>query len=165
MAMLYEQYSPKWFDRNVLSIFFVKNVAHQWNHMSHLPYTSPPRYENLPIQVHQVWCPVKISVQMNKYTIHWKLLNSKYAEQALTNTTSGELPKSEEVPYGKNQIQMILKKTPRSEYHRKIRKARILLADSKVRLRALILRYTEKYGELDAMSDSESVLSFNSADN
>jgi hypothetical protein len=67
--------------------------------------------------------------------------------------------KSEEVPYSRNQVLMVLRKTPRSEHHRKIRKARLMLAASQLRLDTLMLRYIEKYGEIDNTSDSESVLS------
>ena len=166
MATMYEDYSMKWFNRAVLSILFVKTVEHEWDHMSNTPYTSPPQYESVPIQVHQIWCPVKLSVYLNRFIIHWKLLKSDYIERKVEIITSGEPEtKSTEVPYGKNQIQMVLKSTPRSEYFRKIRKARVLLAASKLRLHSLLLKYTEKYGELNNTSDSDSVLSFDSADN
>jgi hypothetical protein len=166
MAALYEAYSKKWFNREMLSIFFIKNVSHKWDHRTHRPYVSPPRYESVPIQVHQIWCPVSIAVHMNKFTIHWKLLNSKYSEHAAENVPSGEIPvkKSEEVPYGQNQVVMVLNRTSRSEYERRIRRARILLTASRVRLRTLLLAYTEKYGELDATSDKDSILSFGSED-
>jgi len=165
MASLYEEYSKKWFNRSMLSIAFIKNVAHDWNHMS----IAPPQYENIPIEVHQSWCPVKISVEAGRMTIHWRLLNTKYTEKAIDNVPSGDLQvpsqKSEEVPYSVNQIKMVLKRTSRSEYHRKIRKARLVVAISETRLHKLLLRYTEKYGEVGNASDAESVLSFDSNDN
>lgn len=162
MASLYEEYSKKWFNREMLSIFFIKTTQHDWNHMSHSPYISPPKYESVPVDVHQTWCPVKITVQLNKYTIHWILLDKAYNNPTPEETV---IPKSEEVPYSKNQILMVLKKTPRSEHHRKIRKARLLLAATKVKLNSLVLRYIEKYGELDNSSDTDSVLSYGSEDN
>jgi hypothetical protein len=169
MAILYEEYSKKWFNRTMISIVFAKNVAHDWNHMSIAPYVSPPKYESVPIQVHQSWCPVKMTVQATNITIHWRLLNSKYTEKGAENVPSGDLQvpsqKSEEVPYSVNQIKMVLNRTPRSEYHRKIRKARLIVALSKNRLHKLLLRYTEKYGEVGNASDTESVLSFDSDDN
>jgi hypothetical protein len=168
MATLYEEYSKKWFNRAVMSIVFAKNVAHEWDYMSHSPYNGPPRYENSPIEVYQIWCPESISLKMNNYTIHWKLVTNKYTEQQPVEVPSGELalkPKSEEVPYGSNQVLMVLKRTSRSEYHRKIRKARVMVAVSNSRLQKLILKYTERYGELGNVSDSDSVLSFDSTDN
>jgi hypothetical protein len=170
MASLYEEYSQKWFNRSILSIFFIKNLVYSWDYMTHEPYTSPPKYESVPIEVHQTWCPVKLVVQINKFTIYWKLLNKNYTNYAPENVISGEIPvkKSEEVPYSKNQIVMVLKKTPRSEYHRKIRMARILYEASKTRLNKLILQYTEKYGQINNTSDTDaendSVLSFGSED-
>jgi hypothetical protein len=166
MASMYEEYSKKWFNRQILSIFFIKNLAYDWNYMGHEPYKSPPKYESVPIEVQQIWCPVKISVQLNKFTIHWKLLNSNYRHPEPESITPEDTTtkKSVEVPYSKNQIMMVLNKTPRSEYHRKIRKARLTLAASKVRFQNLLLRYTEKYGELDMDEDNESVLTMDSQD-
>jgi len=169
MASMYEEYSKKWFNRDILTIFFIKNLAYDWDYSAHEPYVSPPKYESVPVEIHQIWCPVKIMVQLNKFTIHWKLLNSGYTQSKPESITpeAATTNKSEEVPYSKNQIVMVLQKTPRSEYHRKIRKARLLLALSKVRLQRLLLRYTEKYGELDADTDTdnESVLTVDSQDN
>lgn len=166
MASIYEAYSKKWFNRDMLSIFFVKNVAHKWNHMTHRPYVSAPQYESVPIEVHQIWCPVKITVHMNKFTIDWKLINIDYNNISVQNVPSGEIPvkRSEEVPYGHNQVIMVLNRTPRSEYERRIRRARIIFAAAKVRLRKHLLDYMEKYGNLDATSDNDSLLSFGSED-
>jgi hypothetical protein len=170
MASLYEEYSQKWFDRHILSIFFIKNLVYSWDYMTYEPYTSPPKYESIPIEVQQTWCPVKLVVQINKFTIYWKLINNNYNNSAPESVISGETPvkKSEEVPYSRNQIVMVLRKTPRSEHHRKIRMARILLEGAKVRLNKLLLRYTEKYGEITNTSDShtetDSVLSSDSED-
>lgn len=166
MASMYEEYSKKWFNRQILSIFFIKNLAYDWNYREHEPYTTPPKYESVPIEVQQIWCPVKISVQLNKFTIHWKLLNNHYNHPPPESITPEDATtkKSVEVPYSQNQIMMVLQKTPRSEYHRKIRKARIILAASKVRLQNLFLRYTEKYGELGEDSDNESILTMDSED-
>jgi hypothetical protein len=166
MATLYEAYSKKWFSRDVLCIYFIKNTVHEWNHMTHRPYVSRPQYESVPIQVHQIWCPVSLTVHMNKFSIQWKLLNSKYSEHAAENVPSGTIPvkKSEEVPYGHNQVVMVLNRTSRSEYERRIRRARILLTAARVRLRTLLLAYTEKFGDLDATSDKDSILSFGSED-
>ena len=167
IAGLYEAYSKKWFNREMLSIFFIKNVVHQWDHMTYRPYVSPPHFESVPIRVHQIWCPASITAHMNKFTIHWKLLNSKYSDYTPKNVPSGEIPvnKSEEVPYSRNQVVMVLNQTPRSEYARRIRRARILLTVARVRLRKLLYDYTVKYGELDATDDNDSILSFGSEDN
>ena len=162
MASLYEEYSKKWFNRPVMSIIFAKNVAHEWSHGSTTPYISNPRYESVPIEVYQSWYPESISIKSNKYQINWRLVTCKYTEHRLENAPSGELelePKPAEVSYGQNQIQMVLKRTSRSEYHQKIRKARLIAAASNARLHKLLLRYTEKYGEVDNVSDSDSVLS------
>jgi len=161
IASLYEEYSKKWFNREILSIFFIKNLAYDWNYMSYKSHINPPKYESVPIEIHQIWCPVKITVELNKFTIFWHLINNDYKKSSPEDVST---KKSEEVPYSKNQIMIVLKKTPRSEYHRKIRKARLAVVATQLRLNELLLSYVEKYGEINDASDTESVLSFDFED-
>jgi len=167
MAALYEEYSLKWFNRHTMALIFTQTALHTWNHAGHKPNEAHPNYEGYTFYIHQIWCPVRIIVQLNKLTIEWKLKNISYNGLDLSGNVSDTAPvkKSLEVPYSKNQVLMVLHKTPRSEYHRKIRKARIMLAASKLRLDTLMLQYLEKYGEIDNTSESDSVLSSGSEDN
>ena len=161
MASLYEEYSMKWFNRSTMALIFTQTALHTWNHAGHTLNESQRNYHGYTIYIHQSWCPVRMVVQLNKITVEWKLMKTSYNGFDLSGNVTEEAPvrKSEEVPYSKNQVLMVLRKTPRSEHHRKIRKARLMLAASQLRLDTLMLRYIEKYGEIDNTSDSESVLS------
>jgi hypothetical protein len=161
MASLYEEYSMKWFNRPTMALIFTQTALHTWNHAGHTLNESQRNYHGYTIYIHQSWCPVRMVVQLNKITVEWKLMKTSYNGFDLSGNVTEEAPvrKSEEVPYSKNQVLMVLRKTPRSEHHRKIRKARLMLAASQLRLDTLMLRYIEKYGEIDNTSDSESVLS------
>ena len=143
MASLYEAYAKKWFNREVLSIVFATNVQHNWKHPAKSSYVAP-KYEDTAILIHQIWCPEHISLDWGTYTIHWSLRpgeQTEVIEKAIPSDSS-----SVEVPYGPNQVLMVLHKTPKSEYRRKLRKARIQYEVARQRLYKLILRYTEKYG-------------------
>ena len=167
IASMYEDYSKKWFSRQVMSIVFAKSVIHSWDHGTQPPSIVQPRYESDPIQVYQIWCPESLSIKGTQYQINWKLRVNKFMEFRLENIPSGELneslglqpppnEKSTEVPYGQNQILMVLKRTSRSEYQRRVRKARLLAAAATARFQDLALKYTERYGELGNISESES---------
>jgi hypothetical protein len=164
MASMYEEYSIKWFNKPTMAITFTQTVLHSWNYAGHKPNE---KYQGYTFYIQQSWCPVRIIVQLHKITIEWKLIKASQNGHDLSGNLMEEasVQKSDEVPYAKNQIIIILHKTPRSEYHRKIRKARLVLAASKLRLDTLILRYTEKYGEFDNISDADSVLSSGLEDN
>jgi hypothetical protein len=167
ISSMYEEYSKKWFSRQVMSIVFSKNVIHSWDHGEQAPYISQPRFESVPIRVYQKWSPESLTITGTQYQINWKLAVNKYTEFRLENIASGELngslglqptpnERSAEVPYGQNQILMVLKRTSRSEYHRKVRKARLVAAAAAARFQDLASKYTERYGELGDASDSES---------
>lgn len=145
MASLYESYTKKWFNREVLSIIFATNVQHNWKHPEQSSYVSP-KYQDVPVLIHQIWRPEHISLDMGIYTIHWVLQTgeqNEIVEKVIPSDSS-----SVEVPYGQNQILMVLHKTPKSEYRRKVRKAQIQYELAKERLYKLILRYTERYGDV-----------------
>jgi|UniRef100_A0A6C0K6R3 hypothetical protein len=171
IAIIFEEYSLKWFNKTVFPLTFINEVLHKWNTNNYIaPPELPPEYIDYIFYIYQIWCPVKIIVNLNKITIEWDLIKSSHGELDISgNIAAGHskdetIKKSEEVPYSKNQILMVLKRTPRSEYHRKIRKARIILAATKLRLDTLMIEYIEKYGNLDNTSDSDSILSFDLED-
>jgi hypothetical protein len=145
MASLYEAYTKKWFNREVLSIIFATNVQHNWKHPAQSSYVAP-KYRDIPVEIHQIWCPEHISLDTTTYTIHWVLRSGEQNE--IVDKVIPSDSSSVEVPYGSNQILMVLHKTTKSEYQRKVRNARIQYELARERLYKLILRYTERYGDV-----------------
>jgi len=143
MAVLYEAYSLKWFNKKIPPFFFIQNVAHKWNHSAGAPQT-PASYTGGAVTIHQVWRPETILIQSQLFQLHWVLRDSDCTSGQIVNRPSGE---SEEIPYGENQVQFVLKETPRSVFHRKIRRAKLVAAIAKLRVKKLFLKYYKRYGE------------------
>jgi len=155
MAVLYENYSMKWFNKKVEPFFFIKNAGHKWNHL-----TAKPPMGEIPIRVHQVWRPETIRIQSKLFEIQWVLHSANYDPRVL-NQPSGIAQESEEIPYGDNQIEFILQQTLRSHLHRKIRRAKTIAAVADARVKHLVLKYYERYGE-SIMNNSDSPLTSDS---
>jgi len=147
MALLYEPYSLKWFNKKVPAFYFIQNVTHRWDHSSITPYTSPPNFVGSMILVNQIWRPETILIQPNLFQINWVLQQSDYGSYSVANRSPGTTPESEEIPYGDNQAQFVLAETPRSIFHRKIRRARLIAAIANLRVKKLYLKYYRCYGE------------------
>jgi hypothetical protein len=156
IALLYETYSMKWFNKKIPAFFFIQHLSHKWNHASIPPYTSS--YLETMITVQQVWCPETITVQPNLFQIEWILQNSEYK---LYSAVPGLISESEEIPYGENQLQFILKETPRSTLYGKIRRAKLVASIANLRVKQLYLKYYKRYGEFTP-NDHESPLSSDS---
>jgi len=157
IASLYEAYSLRWFTKKIPAFFFIQHAGHTWNHGDSEPYTSPPNYVGSMINVHQIWCPETITVQSNLFQIGWTLRTSDYGSYSVSRT-SGTKMESEEIPYGENQVQYVLEETPRSIFHRKIRRAKLAAATANLRVKRLYLKYYKRYGETIVHSE-ESPLS------
>jgi len=157
LAALYEDYSSKWFNKKIPAFYFIQHAGHTWDHGNTAPYTSPPNYVGSIINVHQVWCPETITVQPNLFQIRWTLRNSDYSSYSVSRTSGANL-ESEEIPYGENQLNYVLKETPRSIFHRKIREAKLAAANANLRVKRLYLKYYKRYGETIVHSE-ESPLS------
>jgi hypothetical protein len=148
MAVLYEAYSMKWFNKKVQPFFFIKNTAHKWNHLNAQPPTG-----QTPIRIHQVWRPETIVIQPSLFEIQWALHEAEFDSHV-----SGITQQSEEIPYGDNQIQFVLKETLRSKMHRKIRRAKMIAAVADLNVKKLVLKYYKLYGE-NIINDNVSPLS------
>jgi hypothetical protein len=142
MAALYEPYSLKWFNKKIPPFFFLQNLSHKWNHSNSEPYKSESQYVGSTITVHQIWCPEMITVQPKLFQISWFLRTSKYSSYSLPSGIQ-----SEEIPYGENQIPMVLSETPRSIFHAKIRRAKMIAAIASLRVKKLYLKYYKRYGD------------------
>lgn len=158
MALIYEPYSTKWFNRRIPAFFFLQNASHTWNYSSSPPYTSPPSQVGSTIVVHQIWRPESITIHPNVFQINWVLQDSDYNSYSVTNPPPGTTTESEEIPYGENQIHFVLKETPRSIFHCKIRTAKLAAATANLRVKKLYLKYYKRYGEF-APNGKESPLS------
>jgi hypothetical protein len=147
MGVLYESYSVKWFDKKTPAFFFIQNTTHKWNYSNSEPYKSEARYLGTTIIVHQIWRPESIVIQNNIFQIQWVLETSEYGSYSVTGVPSGV--QSEEIPYGENQIHFVLNETPRSMFHRKIRRAKIVAAIANLRVKKLYLKYYKRYGDFN----------------
>ena len=156
IASLYESYSLKWFNKKIPAFFFVQHLANKWNHGSIDPYTSHPNFTGETINVHQVWRPERITIQPSLFEIEWVLENSEYKSYS-----PGTTLESEEIPYGDNQQYFVLKETPRSILHNKIRKAKLVAAIANLRVKQLYLKYYKRYGDFES-DGKESPLSSDS---
>ena len=155
IALLYEAYSLKWFNKKITAFFFIQNTSHKCNFSSILPYTSPPNFVGGTVLVHQVWCPESIRIQPNLFQINWILQGSDYGSYSVANRSPGTAPESEEIPYADNQTNFLLEETPRSIFHRKIRRARLIATVAKLRVKKLYLKYYKRYGDFtDGEADS-----------
>ena len=153
IATLYESYSMKWFNKKVPSFFFVQHLSHRWNHGSIAPYTSNPKFVGDTINVHQNWRPERITIQPTLFEIEWALETSDYKSYS-----PGTTLESEEIPYGDNQQQFLLKETPRSVLHHKIRRAKLVASIANLRVKQLYLKYYKRYGDF-VSDEKESPLS------
>ena len=158
MALLYEPYSLKWFNKKVPAFYFIQNVTHRWDHSSIAPYTSPPNFVGSMILVNQVWRPETILIQPALFQINWVLQQSDYGSYSVANRSPGTTQESEEIPYGDNQLQFVLSETPRSIFHRKIRRAKLVATIANLRVKKLYLKYYKRYGEFTA-DEADSPLS------
>ena len=147
MAIIYESYSVRWFNRRIPAFFFLQNTSHTWDYSSSPPYTSPPSQVGSTIVVHQIWRPESITIHPKLFQINWVLQNSDYTSYSVTNPSPGTAAESEEIPYGENQIHFVLEETPRSIFHRKIRTAKLAAATANLRVKKLYLKYYKRYGE------------------
>jgi len=147
MAILYEPYSLKWFNKKIPAFYFIQNVTHRWDHSSVPPYTSPPNFVGSTILVHQVWRPETIVIQPTLFQINWVLQRSDYGSYSVANRSPGTAVESEEIPYGDNQAQFILEETPRSIFHHKIRRAKLIASIANLRVKKLYYKYYGRYGE------------------
>ena len=144
MALLYEPYSLKWFNKKIPSFFFLQNLSHRWNQSKSQPYTSESRYVGTTLTVHQTWRPETIVVHPKLFQISWVLETSKYSSYSLPSGIQ-----SEEIPYGENQIPIVLSETPRSVFHHKIRRAKMIAAIANLRVKQLYLKYYKRYGDFN----------------
>ena len=156
MATLYESYSLKWFNKRIPPFFFLQNLSHKWNHSNSEPYQSENKSVGSAITVHQTWRPETITVHPKLFQISWVLETSKYSSYSLPPGIQ-----SEEIPYGENQMPMILSETPRSVFHRKIRRAKMVAAIAALRVKKLYLKYYKRYGDF-TMNEDDSPLSSDS---
>jgi len=147
MAALYEPYSLKWFNKQIPPFFFLQNISHTWDHSNKAPYTSAPKFVGATITVNQTWRPEVIQVQPKLFQIKWILENSEYNSYSVANQSPGPKMESEEIPYGENQIQIVLNETPRSVFHAKIRRAKLIASIANLRVKKLYLKYYKRYGE------------------
>jgi hypothetical protein len=161
IAILYELYSAKWFTRPVMPTFFLSRLMHTWNTDSHLPYRGNFKSINDSVTVYQEWCPEQLIVQLQNFTIVWKLQKVMY--NTPKNTISGPIEiQSDQIPLtDSNDTALSLETTLRSRALQKVRYARLVASLSKSRADALTLRYYEKYGKFEN-TDSNSVLSSDS---
>jgi len=156
IAMLYETYSKKWFTRPIMSTIFLSKLMHTWKTENHSPYMGKP-----PTVVNQEWCPEQLIVNLQSFTLIWKLQNVNYTSP-LALIASGPVEITfDEIPHDSTDDALSLETTLRSRALRKVRQARLIAAVSKARADFLSIRYYEKYGNLEEL-DSNSVLSSDS---
>ena len=155
IATLYEPYSQKWFSRPVLPTMFLSRVMHKWNNGSHLPYNGRPPYS-----VYQEWCPEQLLINSQNFTILWKLEKVVYNIPIRVSPSGPVEITSDEILCDSTEATLALQTTLRSRALRKVRQARLVYTIAKARAEQLTVRYYEKYGELEA--DSNSVLSSDS---
>jgi hypothetical protein len=147
IALAYEQYSLKWFNKKIPAFYFIQNITHNWDYSSAPPYTGDPNFIGSTVLVHQVWRPETILIQPTLFQINWVLQTSDYSSYSVTKHSPGTAGESEEIPYGDNQGQFVLSETPRSIFHRKIRRAKLIASITKLRVNKLYLKYYKLYGE------------------
>jgi hypothetical protein len=156
IALIYEEYSKKWFTRQILATLFLSRLMHTWNTEEHLPYMGTG--ETI---VYQEWYPEQIVVGFQNFTINWKLCKVVYKNPRLTSISGPVEITSDEIPHDSMVNTLSLETTLRSRALRKVRQARLVAAVSKTRADRLTVRYYEKYGNLEEL-DSNSVLSSDS---
>jgi hypothetical protein len=156
IAVLYEDYSKKWFTRPILATLFLSRLMHTWNTEGHSPYMGTG--ETI---VYQEWYPEQILVGFQNFTINWKLSKVIYKNPRLAPTSGPVEVTSDEIPHDSMVNTLSLETTLRSRALRKVRQARLIAAVSKARADGLTVRYYEKYGNLEEL-DSNSVLSSDS---
>ena len=100
-----------------------------------------------------MWRPETIVIQPSLFEIQWVLHEANFDSHV-----SGITQPSEEIPYGDNQIQFILKETPRSKMHRKIRRAKMIAAVADLTVKKMVLKYYKRYEE-NIINDNASPLS------
>ena len=159
IAVLYEPYSSKWFNKNTPVFFFLQNLSHRWNHSKMEPYRAESRNVGAQITVTQTWRPESITIQPKLFQISWILETSNHSSYSITKTSPGI--KSEEIPYGDNQTPFILSDTPRSILHRKIRRAKLIAQIADLRVKKLYLKYYKRYGDFNT-NERDSPLSSDS---
>jgi hypothetical protein len=156
IASMYETYSKKWSTRAIMSTIFLSKLAHVWNTGEHVPYDGINE-----ILVYQEWNPEKIIIDVQHFTIYWKLAVVSF-NNPRRNSFSGPFEiTSDEILCDSIETSLQLQTTLRSRALHKVRRARLVSAVSKARADALTLRYYEKYGDLEDL-DSNSVLSSDS---
>ena len=135
---------------------FLSYLIHNWDTGNHAPYMG-----STPTLVYQEWYPEQIIVGFQTFTINWKLAKVLYKNPILTSISGPVEIASDEIPHDSTDGTLSLETTLRSRALRKVRQARLVHAVSKARADALIVRYYEKYGNLEEL-DSNSVLSSDS---
>lgn len=156
IAVLYEDYSKKWFTRAILATLFLSRLMHNWNTEGQAPYMGTGQ-----TLVYQEWYPEQITVGFQNFTVNWKLGKVIYKNPALVLISGPVEVPSDEIPHDSTDGTLSLETTLRSRALRKVRQARLVAAVSKARAHGLTVRYYEKYGNLEEL-DSNSVLSSDS---
>ena len=156
IAVLYEDYSKKWFTRPILATLFLSRLVHIWNTEGNSPYKGTGQ-----TLVYQEWYPEQIVISFQNFTIHWKLRKVVYKNPRLAPTSGPVEVTPDEIPHNSTDGTLSLETTLRSRALRKVRQARLIAIVSKARADALTVRYYEKYGNLEEL-DSNSVLSSDS---
>lgn len=156
IAMLYENYSKKWFTRAIMSTIFLSKLMHTWKTEGHPPYMGSP-----PTVVNQEWCPEQLIVNLQSFTIIWKLQSVNYTSPVALIASGPVEITFDEIPHDSTDDPLSLETTLRSRALRKVRQARLIAAVSKARADSLSVHYYEKYGNLEEL-DSNSVLSSDS---
>ena len=129
----------KWLSQQINVTSFLKFVSNIWD------FGNKPLYNgntNGTIYVKQIWCPDKISIQTNLYSVYWKLLEVVYFSEEAT-LISGE---ESEIPFAPEDNVLKIKTSLREILKERIRRYRLLATMYETKVNRLKARYYERYG-------------------
>jgi hypothetical protein len=150
------EHMNKWLSRQINVSSFLKFVSNIWD------FANKPLYKGSTdgtIYVHQIWCPEKINIQTNLYSIHWKLMEVIYYSEDAT-LVSGE---GLDIPFAPEENVLKIQTSLREILKERIRRYRLRAAFYEAKVNALSARYYERYGTTE-ITDNASVLSVETED-
>jgi hypothetical protein len=144
IAKQFEEYSVRWFPTPVFSVYFIKNLEHNWIYTTQ-PDPSLTKWGT--ISARQVWSPEMVKSIRGKYQITWTLLSTEYNPVSVLSGQDDGV----EIPYCEDSAPVSIQMGLRAHLKKKIRTSRIRAAAAKWKLNELIESYYTKYGSLEGV--------------